>query len=123
MMRMLTRLRIMRMCVFMMVVSLEAMRIRIRIRLLPPHAMQSFAFSPDIHFCRRYSAAHYSRNFQPRTKIQRGDGVFQQLGGDTGVDQGTQKHVAAYAGKTLEVCDAHKTISIGDPRKKAGVSP
>ena len=77
--------------------------------LLPENFPRQIFLAVDIHidFGRRNSASHHPRNLQPRTDIERRDRVFQKLGGHPGIHQRAQKHVAADAGKTVEVGYAH----------------
>jgi hypothetical protein len=67
-----------------------------------------FVVHPHIGLGRRNSAAHDSRNLQPRAYAQRRHGIFQHLRRNSGIDERAQEHVAAYAGKTLKICNAHK---------------
>jgi hypothetical protein len=66
----------------------------------------------NIHFGRSDSAAIHSRNFQPRSDIQSCGSIFQELRRNSSVHQRAQKHVAADAGKAVEVSNAHKSQSL-----------
>src|SRR5712671_1301764 len=73
----------------------------------------------NIHLARGNSAAHHAGNLQPRTKIgrrfERRDGVLQQPWRHPRIHQRAEKHVAADAGKTFKVSNAHK-IKIANHR-------
>ena len=43
-------------------------------------------------------------------EVERGDGVVEDLRGDSGVEQSAEEHVSADAGKAVEVGDAHEPI-------------
>ena len=67
-----------------------------------------FAIGIYIYLGRRNSAPHYTRNFQSRAYVERRDCFFQKLRSHSGIQQRAQEHVAADAGKTVEVGYAHK---------------
>ena len=58
----------------------------------------------------RDAAAVCLFDFEGGSEIERGDGVVQDLGGEPGVEQSAEEHVAADAGKAVEVSDAHEAI-------------
>src|SRR6267378_4380876 len=66
----------------------------------------------DIYFGSRDPAPYYPGNLQPRPKlcrgVKRGDGFRQHSRRNSSIHQRAQKHVAADAGKTFEVSDAHR---------------
>lgn len=66
---------------------------------------------PDIYFGGRDPAAYYPRYFQPRPHVQSGNCVFEQLRRNSGIDEGAHEHVAADAGKTLKISDAHRKLT------------
>lgn len=67
---------------------------------------------PHIHFGRRNPAAIDLRDAQSRTELQRSHSSLQQVRRHARIDQGAQKHVAAHAGKTIKVGNAHgKTVA------------
>jgi hypothetical protein len=81
-----------------------------------------FAVGVYIDFGRGNSAAQHPRNLQPRADVERGDCVFQKLWRHSGIHQRAQKHVAADAGKTVEVGYAHdqkNRVGTGAQRLKA----
>ncbi len=67
-----------------------------------------FAVGVHIHFGRRNSGPHDLRQLHPCADIERLDRVFQKLWRHSGIYERAQKHVAAYAGKTVEVGYTHK---------------
>src|SRR5260370_18533140 len=69
-----------------------------------------FAVDDHINFRRTDAAAIYTRDLEPRSDVERSDGFLQQPERASGVQQRAQKHVAADAGKTIEVGNAHKTF-------------
>src|ERR1700675_3960052 len=52
-----------------------------------------------------------ARNLQPRSDLELGHGLPQDLGGDAGVDLSAEEHVAADSGKAVQVGDAHVSKS------------
>ena len=62
----------------------------------------------NIDLGRRDPSTHDARNLQPGAEIKRRNRFFQQLWRHTGVYQRAEKHVAADAGKTIEVRNTHK---------------
>src|SRR5580704_14090559 len=65
----------------------------------------------NIHFDRAYAIALNTGNLQPGADVQRRNRVFQELLWHSRVDQRTEEHVAAHAGKTIEVGYAHRSSS------------
>jgi len=61
----------------------------------------------DTDLGRRDSAAIGLLDGERSVELQCGDGVMENFGGDASVDQGPKKHVAADAGQTVEIGDAH----------------
>ena len=57
--------------------------------------------NPHIRFRRRQAALGDLRNLQSRSQIQRGNRILEQLGRDSGIQQGAHKHVAADAAETV----------------------
>src|SRR5436190_21538931 len=53
-------------------------------------------------------AAVHTRNFQPRTNIQGGDGVLEKLCRHSRIHQRAQKHVTADAGEAIKISNAHE---------------
>jgi len=62
------------------------------------------------------SAAQHAPHLDARPHIERRDRVFQHARRYAGIDQRAQKHVAAYAGKTVEVGYAHRNESLAAGR-------
>jgi hypothetical protein len=61
----------------------------------------------DIDLGRRDSAAIGLLDGERSVEFQCSDGLMEDFGGDASVDQGSEKHVAAYAGETVEIGNAH----------------
>src|ERR1700676_3925547 len=80
-----------------------------------------FAVRKNIELSRAYAVAFDARNLQRRPNIQRGDGMFQQLRGNAGSDQRAKEHVAANAGKTIEIGYAHKSLSLVVRRRSLAI--
>ena len=80
------------------------------------------AVRKNIHFGRAYAVAWDPRNLQPGPNIQGGDSLLQQLRGDTGIDQCAEEHVAANAGKTIEIGYVHKSLSLAVRRRSLAMS-
>src|ERR1700743_1355360 len=89
----------------MLMAGVQLLLFALRPEFLTGHVF--FVADPDIDFGRRNSAADYTRNLQLRAHAKRRDGLFQQLGRNSGIDQGAEKHIAADAGKAFKVCDSH----------------
>jgi hypothetical protein len=53
------------------------------------------------------SVAQNLREFQFGTDVQGADGVAQQVGRDSGIDKGAEKHVATDPAEAIEVGNAH----------------
>ena len=66
------------------------------------------AVGVDIHLGRRNPSAHHTRDLQPRAHIERRDRSLEQFRRHTGVHQCAKEHVAADAGKTVKIGDAHR---------------
>jgi hypothetical protein len=66
-----------------------------------------FPIHQHIDFGRRNPAAIDLRNFQSGADIERGHCFLEHVGRHASIDQGAQEHVAAHAGKTIEVSYAH----------------
>ena len=93
--------------VLMLMVSLRG---RPRIVLLCPILFTRevlLAVDPDVDFRGGNAAADDPRNLQPCADAQGRNGLFQYSRRNSGVDEGAQEHVAAHAGKTLEIGNAH----------------
>ena len=56
----------------------------------------------------RDPASVHTRNFQPRTNIQCGDGVLEKLRRHSRIQQRAQKHVTADAGEAIKISNAHE---------------
>jgi hypothetical protein len=63
-----------------------------------------------VYFGRDDSTASHLTNLQPRSDIQGRHALFQHARLDPRVDQRAQEHIAANAGKTIEIRDAHKLL-------------
>ena len=66
-----------------------------------------FPIHPNIRLRSRNPATHYPGKFQPRPNSERRHSFFQRLRPNSGIHKRAQKHVAAHAGKTLKVGNAH----------------
>jgi hypothetical protein len=71
-----------------------------------------FAVGVDINLRGGDSAARHARNFEARPNVEGGDCVLQKLWRHADINQCAQKHVAADAGKTVEVGDTHDEKSL-----------
>src|SRR5271163_459588 len=71
----------------------------------------------NIHFSSRNPAAHHPRNLQSRSDSKRRHSFFQDRRRNSGIHQRAQKHIAAHAGKTLEVGYAHRKTSTCDNQR------
>jgi hypothetical protein len=67
-----------------------------------------FAVNVDVQLGSHDAATADPRNLKSRSNIQRRDCILEQLRRNSGIQQGAQKHVAANAGKAVEVGYAHK---------------
>src|SRR5579863_1588754 len=74
--------------------------------LLPRQILLSL--HPHIHLRRRNSTPQHPRDLQPRPHSERSHGLFQHPSRNPGIHERAQKHVAAHAGKTLKVGNAHR---------------
>src|ERR1700722_1338006 len=63
---------------------------------------------PHIHLSRRNSTAHHPRKFQPSPDSERSHGLFQHARWNPGIHERAEEHVAAHAGKTFKVSNAHR---------------
>lgn len=66
------------------------------------------AVYPNIDLRRRYPAAQDLRDFQLCAYAQCGNSFLKKLGRNSGIDESSQKHVAADAGEAFEIGNAHK---------------
>ena len=84
------------------------------ILLLPENFTRQFLFTMnvDVQLGGRDPAAIHSRNLQPRSNFKRRDRVLEQLRWNSCIHQGAEKHVAADAGKAVEVSYAHRSQSM-----------
>ena len=69
------------------------------------------ALHPNVDLGRRNAAADDARNLQPRPYAQSRHGFFQYSGRNSGIDERAQKHVAAHAGETFKIGNAHNENS------------
>ena len=83
--------------------------------LFAEHLARQFFFPvhKDIHLGRGDAAAIDPRNFQPRSDVQRRDRILEELGRHSRIDQRAEEHVAAHAGKAVEVGNAHRKTVVG----------
>ena len=58
----------------------------------------------------RQTAPHYLAHLKPRAHIQRNRRLGQGVKGNTRIHQGTEQHVATYAGKTLQISNSHRSV-------------
>ena len=70
-----------------------------------------FPIDVNIHLGSGNPAAHDAGNFQPRPNSERRHSFFEHGSRNSGIHQRAQKHIAAHAGKTLKVGNAHKRIN------------
>src|SRR5450432_2253490 len=95
-----------------MIMAIGVFRMRMCM-IVPAMLLENFPrqilLSVGVHvdLCRGNSAARNPRNFHPCADIERRNGVFQKFGRHSGVDECSEEHVAADAGKTVEVGYAH----------------
>lgn len=64
----------------------------------------------DLNLCGRDTAAVDPFDFEGGVEIEGGSGLVEDLWIDSGVDEGSEKHVAGDAGEAVEVGDAHGGI-------------
>ena len=64
----------------------------------------------DVNFCRRDSATVDLFYFQRCIDVQCGYSLVEYFGVDSGVDEGSEEHVATNAGEAIEIGDAHGVI-------------
>ena len=62
---------------------------------------------PHIHLGSSNPAAIHARNLEPRPEIERCHSFFKHRRRHARIDQDAEKHVAAHAGKTLKIDNAH----------------
>ena len=67
-----------------------------------------FTVDPNVHFCRGNPATHHPRNLKTSSYSERGNRLLQHACWNSGFHERAQKHVAAHAGKTFKVGNAHK---------------
>ena len=61
----------------------------------------------DMDFAGGDAAAVYFLDFEGGVEVEGGGGLVEDLGVDSGVDEGSEEHVATDAGEAVEVGDAH----------------
>ena len=66
--------------------------------------------SNDVDFCAGETAANDLAELEARTYIERLGGLCQGIERDACIDQRAQQHIAANAGKTLEVANTHRVV-------------
>ena len=64
-----------------------------------------------VDFRRGNTAAAHLARFEPRAYIERGRRFGKVAEGNTGIDQRAQQHVAANAGKALQISNSHQADS------------
>ena len=64
----------------------------------------------DLNLCGRDTAAVDPFDFEGGVEIEGGSGLVEDLWIDSGVDEGSEKHVAGDAGEAIEVGDSHGVI-------------
>ena len=64
-----------------------------------------------VDFRRGNTAAAHLARFEPRAYIERGRRLCKVAEGNTGIDQRAQQHVAANAGKALQISNSHQADS------------
>lgn len=64
----------------------------------------------DVDFGGGDSAAVYFFDFEGRAEIEGGGGFVEDLGVYSGVDEGSEEHVATDAGEAVQIGDAHEGI-------------
>jgi len=92
-----------------MIVAVSArVRMSVRVLLLENFSRKIFfAVRVDVHLGGGNAAPHCALDLQPGADVECGDCVFEKLGRHSSVYQRAEKHVAADAGKTVEVGYAH----------------
>jgi hypothetical protein len=118
------------MIVFMLVVMMSLLMrklvrapLHLRCSLFPVPCSLPFPFlRQHIHFGRRESAAHHLACFQPRAHAQRGRRLRHQVKRNAGIDQCAQQHIAADAGKALEIPNSHRVVIV-NCRPMCGKNP
>ena len=71
----------------------------------------------DIHLGRCEPAAHDLPAMKMRAHIERVRGFFESREGNSRVDQRTQQHIAADAGKTFQIADSHRGSIVNGARR------
>src|SRR5271157_2647229 len=66
-----------------------------------------FAVHQDVKFGGGDACPSHTRKLQRRADVQVRDGLLEQLERNAGVEQRAEKHIAADAGKTIEIGNAH----------------
>ena len=64
----------------------------------------------DVNFCRRDSATVDLFYLERCVDIQRAYGLTEDSGIDSGVDEGSEEHIAANTGEAIEIGDTHGVI-------------
>src|SRR6266853_3518584 len=67
-----------------------------------------FSLHDHINFGRTDPAPIYPRDLQTRPDLERLNGLLEDLGRNSSINQCAQKHIAADSGKAVEVCDPHR---------------
>jgi hypothetical protein len=72
-----------------------------------------FSIGVNVDFGGGDAVAGDAGNFELGAEVEGGDGFFEKVGGDTGVEESAEKHVSADAGKAVEVGKAHGKTVVG----------
>jgi hypothetical protein len=67
----------------------------------------------DIEFGGGDARPIHARKLQRCSDVQVGNGLLEKLEGNSGVEQGAQKHVAANTGEAIEIGNAHESRQFG----------
>ena len=61
----------------------------------------------NVHFCGGQAASAHLAHLKARAHAERGSRFLKKAERNAGIHQGAQQHVAAYAGKTLQISNTH----------------
>jgi hypothetical protein len=70
----------------------------------------------DVNLGAGQSSAAYLAHIETRAHIECGGGFFKTTKRNASVDQSAQQHVAAYAGKTLDISNTHRVVILNGRR-------
>jgi hypothetical protein len=64
----------------------------------------------DAGFARGDTAAIHGFEAEGCAEIERGGGLLEERGGNTGIDESAEEHVSTQAGEAFEIADAHDDL-------------